>query len=38
VHVYTEGEGDMTLVFMSDGGISSPVLDFKSLYTSKFKV
>ncbi|NMA50196.1 MAG: alpha/beta hydrolase [Tissierellia bacterium] len=33
IHVYTEGEGDTTLVFMSGGGTSSPVLDFKSLYS-----
>ncbi len=33
IHVYTEGEGDITLVFMSGGGTSSPVLDFKSLYS-----
>lgn len=31
--VYTEGIGDKTLVFMSGGGTSSPILDFKSLYT-----
>lgn len=24
IHVYTEGEGDIPLVFMSGGGISSP--------------
>lgn len=33
MHVYTEGSGEETLVFMSGGGTSSPVLDFKSLYT-----
>lgn len=33
MHVYIEGEGDDTLVFMSGGGTSSPYLDFKSLYT-----
>lgn len=33
VHVYTEGEGSLTLVFMSGGGTCSPVLDFKSLYS-----
>lgn len=32
MHVYTEGAGEETLVFMSGGGTSSPVLDFKSLY------
>lgn len=30
--VYTEGEGDKTLVFLSGGGTCSPILDFKSLY------
>ena len=33
MHVYIEGEGSETLVFMSGGGTSSPVLDFKSLYS-----
>lgn len=33
MNVYAEGEGDVTLVFMSGGGTCSPVLDFKSLYT-----
>ena len=31
--VYTEGEGDITLVFLSGGGTCSPILDFKSLYS-----
>ncbi len=31
--VYTEGEGETTLVFMSGGGTSCPILDFKSLYS-----
>lgn len=31
--IYIEGEGDNTLVFMSGGGTSSPILDFKSLYS-----
>ena len=31
--LYTEGEGDKTLVFMSGGGTCSPILDFKSLYS-----
>lgn len=30
--VYTEGEGDKTLVFLSGSGTCSPILDFKSLY------
>lgn len=33
MNVYTEGEGNVTLVFMSGGGTCSPVLDFKSLYS-----
>lgn len=33
IHVYTEGKGDITLVFMSGGGTSSPTLDFKSLFS-----
>lgn len=32
--VYTEGNGDKTLVFMSGAGTCSPILDFKSLYSS----
>lgn len=31
--VYTEGEGDKKLVFLSGGGTCSPILDFKSLYS-----
>lgn len=31
--VYSEGEGDYTLVFLSGGGTCSPILDFKSLYS-----
>lgn len=41
MHVYTEGKGEDTLVFMSGGGTSSPALDFKSLYTllsDKYKI
>ncbi len=33
LHVYTEGEGSETLVFMSGLGTSSPVYDFKALYS-----
>lgn len=33
MHVYTEGEGRATLVFMAGGGTPSPVLDFKKLYS-----
>jgi len=32
IHVYTKGEGDKTLVFMSGFGTSSPVYDFKVLF------
>lgn len=31
--VYTEGDGETTLVFMSGSGTCSPILDFKSLYS-----
>lgn len=31
--LYTEGQGDKTLVFLSGGGTCSPILDFHSLYT-----
>lgn len=33
MHVYTEGSGAETLVFLSGGGTCAPVLDFKSLYS-----
>lgn len=39
--VYTEGEWETTLVFMSGGGTCSPILDFKSLYSllsDKYKI
>jgi pimeloyl-ACP methyl ester carboxylesterase len=32
LHVYTEGEGGETLVFMAGHGTASPVYDFKPLY------
>lgn len=41
MHMYVEGNGEETLVFMSGGGTSSPVLDFKSLYSllrDKYKI
>ncbi|WP_236694886.1 alpha/beta fold hydrolase [Peribacillus butanolivorans] len=41
MHVYIEGNGDETLVFMSGGGTSSSILDFKSLYSllsDKYKI
>ncbi|WP_297957328.1 alpha/beta fold hydrolase [uncultured Ruminococcus sp.] len=31
--IYTEGQGDHTLVFMSGWGTPSPILDFKPLYS-----
>ena len=31
--IYTEGEGEHTIVFMSGYGTPSPILDFKPLYT-----
>ena len=31
--VYTEGEGDHTIVFLSGSGTAAPILDFKSLYS-----
>lgn len=32
--VYVEGDGDNTIVFMSGGGTCSPILDFRSLYST----
>ena len=32
--IYVEGDGDKTIVFMSGGGTCSPILDFKSLYST----
>lgn len=32
LHVYAEGEGDYTLVFMAGHGTSNPMLDFKPLW------
>lgn len=34
ISLYTEGQGDKTLVFLSGGGTCTPILDFKSLYTT----
>ena len=31
--IYTEGEGEHTIVFLSGSGTPSPILDFKSLYS-----
>lgn len=33
MHIYAEGEGDITLVFMAGHGTSNPTLDFKPLWT-----
>lgn len=41
MNVYSEGEGENTIVFMSGGGTCSPVLDFKTLYSelsNKYKI
>jgi len=32
LHVYAEGEGDPTLVFLSGSGTTAPALDFRGLY------
>jgi pimeloyl-ACP methyl ester carboxylesterase len=32
LHVYAEGEGDRTLVFLAGGGTTAPALDFRGLY------
>lgn len=32
MHVYAEGSGEQTLVFLSGAGTCSPMLDFRSLY------
>ena len=34
ISLYTEGQGDRNLVFLSGGGTCSPILDFKSLYAT----
>lgn len=33
LHVYGEGEGPVTLVFLAGSGTSAPMLDFKGLYS-----
>ena len=33
MHVYSEGNGEQTIVFLSGGGTSAPVLDFKPLWS-----
>lgn len=37
IHVYTEGSGDETLVFMSGSGTASPFYDFKPLWSQLVK-
>ena len=37
IHVYTEGSGDETLVFMAGSGTSSPFYDFKPLWSQLVK-
>jgi pimeloyl-ACP methyl ester carboxylesterase len=32
LHVYSEGSGEPTLVFMSGSGTTAPTLDFRGLY------
>jgi pimeloyl-ACP methyl ester carboxylesterase len=34
MHVYSEGEGEQTIVFLSGSGTSAPVLDFKPLWSA----
>jgi len=33
IHVYTEGDGNLNLIFMSGSGTYSPMYDFKALYS-----
>ena len=33
INVYTEGKGDITIVFLSGGGVTAPVLEYKCLYS-----
>ena len=37
MHVYTDGVGDTTIVFLSGGGTSAPTLDFKPLWSRLLK-
>ena len=37
MNVYVAGNGPKTLVFLSGSGTSSPILDFKSLYSKLVK-
>jgi len=41
MHVYTEGDGEQTIVFLSGSGTSAPTLDFKPLWSElspKYKI
>ncbi len=41
MHVFTEGNGEITLVFMAGGGTSNPTIDFKPLWmklTDKYRI
>lgn len=33
INVYTEGKGNITIVFMAGSGVTSPVLEYRPLYT-----
>ena len=33
MNVYVTGQGDKTLVFLAGGGTTSPILDFRTLYS-----
>lgn len=33
INVYTEGKGDITIVFLSGGAVTAPVLEYKCLYS-----
>ena len=33
MNVYVTGQGEQTLVFLAGGGTTSPILDFKTLYS-----
>ena len=33
INVYTEGDGDQTIVFMAGSGVASPALEYRPLYT-----
>lgn len=32
INIYTEGEGEYTIVFLSGAGVTSPVLEYRTLY------